>query len=67
MSYTWYVLPYKGLLDVKKRRTRLQPTVLEKLADKEDPKRNAWIALERGIRRDLLGNLGAREVVEERG
>ena len=53
---TWYVLTHKWVLDVKYRKTNLQFTALERLDNKEDPKRDAWVSLGRG-NRDLLGNL----------
>ena len=37
-------------VNINQRITRLQPTVPEKLGNKEDPKRDTWITLGRGNR-----------------
>lgn len=55
------------ILDVKQRVARLQCTAPEKLSDKEDPKRDSWIALERGDRGARLGKLGAMGVIKRMG
>lgn len=46
--------------DIKQRITVLQSTAPEKLGNKKAHKKDSWITLGRGIRRDLLSKLGAK-------
>ena len=46
----WYVVIHKWLLDIKQRINIPQSTAPKKLGNKEDPKRDMWIVLGRGIK-----------------
>ncbi|KAL6038617.1 hypothetical protein STEG23_017921, partial [Scotinomys teguina] len=56
-----YVLIHKWILDVKQRITRLRPIAPEKLANKEDPKRDSWVAWSVGeLRMALMAGTARR-------
>lgn len=65
---TWYVFTHRGILDVKQKKkpNYIQSIVPEKLSNKEDTKREAWIVLGKRIRWDLLGNPRTSRAVEGR-
>ena len=46
-------------MGVKDRIANVQFTVPERLDNKEDPKRDTWVFLRRGSRKDLLSKMGA--------